>query len=272
MQHFRVSGSGSAPKNANAGSRDTQAKHFGSMGCGTVFEMSRGLYGGWTEKVIYTFQGGYNACFPNGGVVFDTAGNLYGTGLHCGKYFDGAVFKLSPKSHGGWTESLIHSFNPLGPGKDGSYPQGNLVFDSSGNLYGITGQGGNQSCSCGTVFEMSAGTSGEWTERVLHNFSNGRDGATPRAGVTLDKSGNLYGTTVAGGTNEQGVVFKLSLGTSGKWGETVLHAFQNNGDGAYPAGGVILDASGNLYGTTSEATGGAVYQLAAGSRTKREGH
>jgi len=138
-------------------------------------------------------------------------------------------------------------------GKDGFYPYTGLIFDLSGNLYGTTYQGGTH--SNGTVFELSPNSDGKWTERVLHSF-NGNDGANPAAGLILVTGGNLYGTTQNGGTYSDGTVFELSPGTNGKWTERVLHSFSNNGkDGTNPEGGVIVDSSGNLYGTTR--SGGA---------------
>ncbi len=150
---------------------------------------------------------------------------------------------------------VLHSFNP--GIRDGLNPQGTLIFDTSGNLYGTTYGGGVNGCfgstfNCGTVFELSPTSAGEWTEKVLHNFGRGQDGSSPSAGLVLDASGNLYGATDLGGANGYGTVFELSPAKDGNWTEKVLHHFNYNGrDGMYPYGGVMVDASGNVYGTTA---------------------
>jgi uncharacterized repeat protein (TIGR03803 family) len=150
------------------------------------------------------------------------------------------------------TEKLLHSFN--GPGEAGGlYPNGSLIIDAAGNLYGTTPADGN-SCtgsSCGTVFELEPATGGTYTEKVLHAFSrSGKDAWNPEAGLAMDASGNLYGTTIAGGAYGEGVAFKLTL-TDGAWIETVLHSFgASSNDGVEPLGALILDATGNVYGTT----------------------
>jgi hypothetical protein len=139
---------------------------------------------------------------------------------------------------------VLHSFR----GRDGSIPTSSLVFDTAGNLYGATEQGGDlNSCfGCGTAFQMSPGANGSWTENVLHEFSGGADGLYPDAGLILDAAGNLYGTTWYEGGN----VFKLSPGTNGRWTDTVLHTF-NGYDGWAPSAGVVFDSSGNLFGATN---------------------
>jgi uncharacterized repeat protein (TIGR03803 family) len=136
----------------------------------------------------------------------------------------------------------LHSFNNRGG--DGLYPYAGLVFDVVGNLYGTTELGG-------TVFELTPTAGGEWTETVLRNF-NGKDGLTPEANVIFDASGNLYGTTYEGGAYGYGTVFELTPAVGGSWTEKALHNFNPNGrDGYYPYAGLISDASGNLYGTTT---------------------
>jgi uncharacterized repeat protein (TIGR03803 family) len=129
------------------------------------------------------------------------------------------------------------------------YPNGSLVFDSAGNLYGTTSEGGSCSLSygCGLVFELSPGGSG-WTETILHVFS-GPDGSFPNSGVVFDSKGNLYGIA-GGGRYNKGVVFELTPTASG-WQEQVLYSFAGEGGGSDPSYGVILDGAGNIYGTTS---------------------
>jgi uncharacterized repeat protein (TIGR03803 family) len=229
-------------------------------GCGVVFKLSP-TSTGWKETVLHAFSGkdGYH---PSSGLIFDAAGNLYGTttwgGPQCGSSGCGVVFELSPTPAGLWREKVLHAFSD---GPDGAYPVTGLVFDTTGNLYGTTSSGGDRShcvgAGCGVVFELSPTSSGPWKETVLHIFAEGNDGAIP-SGVIFDSAGNLYGTTNEGGNpnicagHGCGVAFELSPGSSG-WTETVLHTFDNNAfpnDGLMPQAGVILDSAGNLYGTT----------------------
>jgi uncharacterized repeat protein (TIGR03803 family) len=137
------------------------------------------------------------------------------------------------------TLTVLHSFSSSGT--DGTQPHAGLVMDKEGNLYGTTASGGSFGFFFGTVFKVD--TTG--TETVLHSFS-GADGIFPQAGLVMDKEGNLYGTTGAGGSGGDGVVFKLD--TAGK--ETVLHSFTNTPDGATPLAGLIIGKRGNLYGTS----------------------
>jgi uncharacterized repeat protein (TIGR03803 family) len=220
---------------------------------GTVYELSPASGGAWTEKVLYSF-GVYtgDGTEPYGGVIFDSKGNLYGTTNGGGANGQGAVFELSPGSGGTWAEQLIYSFK--GGLTDGASPRrGSLVFDSKGNLYGTTFSGGANGATPydGTVYELSPGTGGAWTEKIIHNFGATGDGANPVSGLTFDAAGNLYGTTDAGGVYNYGTVYELTPGSGGTWTETVLHSFDINGvDGANPLAGVIIDAQGNLYGNT----------------------
>jgi len=223
----------------------------GSLGCGIVFELSPNGSGGWKEKVLHTFKS-KNGAMPYAGLIFDTAGNLYGTTYQGGAHGYpgyGTVFKLAPGKNGQWTETVLHSF---GSGKDGMGPYAGLVFDGNGNLYGTVRSGGRY--NGGAVFELELGDNGKWTEKVLHNFNpNGSqaDGEFPYAGLIFDAAGNLYGTTLQSNNNTSGAVFELMPGAKGKWTEKVLHFFDNSGsDGWYTSAGLVLDAAGNLYGTT----------------------
>ena len=172
-----------------------------------------------TENVLYAFQGGADGSRPPGGVIFDAAGNLYGT-TSGGENAESTVFELSPAVGGGWTESVLHTF---GSGNDGREPTGGLVFDAAGSLYGATSSGGTS--GYGTVFELSPAVGGGWTESVLYNFFDPTHGCQPRGAVVLDSKGNLYGSTVAGGAHSGGTVFKLTRGANGTWNETTLHSF-----------------------------------------------
>ena len=222
----------------------------GTNNQGTVFEITP-TSSGWTETVLYNFTGSTDGGQPYASLIFDSAGNLYGTtnfgGSSSCSMGCGTVFKLTPGS-GGWTESVLYAFTG---GSDGRESYARLRFDAAGNLYGTTLLGGNigSVCSegCGTVFKLTPGSSG-WTESVLYAFQGAGDGASPYDGLALDAAGNLYGTAYTGGASADGVVFKLSPGSSG-WTESVLHTFKGAADGEYPYGDLILDATGNLYGT-----------------------
>src|SRR5580700_9971470 len=210
------------------------------------------------EKVLHSFNG-KNGSTPYAGLIFDTAGNLYGTTFSGGAYGDGTVFELTPEAGGGWTETVLHSFN----GNDGSAPYAGLIFDTAGNLYGTTFSGG--AYGDGTVFELTPEAGGGWTGTVLHAF-DGNDGQFTYAGLIFDTTGNLYGTTLYGGAHGNGTVFELTPEVSGSWTETILHNFSDSttdGIGLNPYAGLIFDAAGNLYGTTEEGSYGygSVFEL-----------
>jgi uncharacterized repeat protein (TIGR03803 family) len=229
----------------------------GTYSAGTVYELTPAGGGGWTEQVLHSFGNGTDGAFLAAGLIFDTAGNLYGTTAGGGTYSDGTVFELTPTAGGGWTEKVLYSFN--GNGTDGYAPYSGLVFDAAGNLYGTAYYGGTY--SRGTVFELTPQAGGTWTEQVLHSFGNGTDASAPFAGLTFDTAGNLYGTTEVGGTFNYGAVFELTPAAGGTWTEKVVYSFANNGtDGTVPKAGVIFDGAGNLYGTTSQ---GGTYNLGA---------
>jgi uncharacterized repeat protein (TIGR03803 family) len=213
----------------------------GSANSGTVFKIDSAGH----ETILHSFTGPDGQLPFHGKLIMDNAGNLYGTTLTGGLSNQGTVFKLD--SAGQLT--LLYSF----AGPDGGSPTG-LVRDKKGNLYGTTATGG--SFGFGTVFRLD--TAGKQT--VLYNFAGSTDGAFPRAGLVMDKKGNLYGSTYNGGSAQVGVLFKLDA--SGK--ETVLHDFADVPDGAYPDGDLIIDNSGKLYGTTQNGGDqgfGAVFEL-----------
>ncbi len=217
----------------------------GSDPLGTVFElMPSGS--GWTETVIFDFIGS-RGVFPDNRVVLDQAGNLYGTTHEGGEAGFGNVYELTP-SGSGWVESVLYNFQG---GSDGGAPYGGVVLDQAGNVYGTTtfyGGPGN----LGTVFELAP--PGQWNFTLLHGFGCSPCGGGPYDSLTLDAAGNLYGTTYGDGAYTSGSVFKLTP-SGGGWIYTSLHDFCGGGppctDGAYPYGGVVLDSSGNLYGTAS---------------------
>jgi uncharacterized repeat protein (TIGR03803 family) len=246
------------------------------------------------ENVLYAFgtNGKTNdGNDPNGGVVFDSVGNLYGTtasgGTNCTQTSlrCGTVFELSPVAGGGWSEAVLYDFCQTGypDCTDGAIPQSGLLIDGSGNLYGTTTEGGTGPCArndsidgCGTVFELSP-SDGGWIYTVLYSFLGPAtgDGLEPTYGVLIsDASGNLYGTTPAGGTTGNGVVYQLAPPSApgGSWTETVIHNFCEDNcfvDGSSPWGGVTLDSAGNLYGTTEEGAidglWGVLYELSPSS-------
>ena len=249
--HGFTGGDGSLPEYSNltfdgAGNiYGTTAGGGGLFGVGVVFELTPSG-GGWTETVLYEFGHGSDGAMPYGGVTFDTAGNIYTTTNIGGGASRGTVVKLTP-SDGNWTESILYSFSN---DQNGYYPGTGLLRDGLGNLYGTTTSGG--SGGGGTVFELTP-SGGQWNFSLLYGFS-GQGG--PAAGnLTMDSAGNLYGATNTDGMFNFGMVFKLSL-LNGSWTLTDLHDFTGGSDGAFPSNHVVLDSSGNLYGT---AFGGGNY-------------
>lgn len=196
--------------------------------------------GGWTESDIYDFPNRGGGAQPVGGVIEDSAGNLYGTTYGEPPIENwGSVYELSP-SGSGWTVSTLYTFQN---GSDGAAPRADLIMDSAGNLYGTTSVGGPG--VGGTVWETSPSGSG-WNFSVIYSFPGSTFG--PFSPVLMDAAGNLYGTTLAGGASQQGSVFKLTH-TDGGWTYTSLHDFTGGSDGRSPYGHLVFDASGNLYGT-----------------------
>ncbi len=215
----------------------------GGSGNGVVYEM---MHSGsaWTEQPLYAFSGTPDGAQSFAGVIFDKAGNLYGTTAQGGTTGNGTVYELSPAGNG-WTEKVLYSFTG---GSDGGSLLAGLIFDQAGNLYGATDNGG--SGGGGTVFELTP-SGGGWTYNLLYSFSGGAQ-CGPRATLVMDGAGNLYGTTYCDGANQLGSVFKLTP-SGPPWTYTSLHDFTGGSDGAKPISNVIFDAAGNLYGTDSVA-------------------
>ncbi len=236
--------------------------------CGTAYELSPTPQGAWKQTTLHRFNNlelgvTDDGCLPSSYLIFDQAGNLYGTTQQTGandcmgSTGCGTVFELSPAENGKWIEKIIHRFS-TGTRSDGSGPYGGLVFDKAGNLWGTTLSGGT--AGVGTIFELSPAAGGGWTERVAFNFTGNSTGYTPYAGLVIDAAGSFYGTTYVGGVNGNGSVFRMRLNSDGQLTETILHSFaacsaEECPDGVAPFGGLVLDAAGNLYGTTS--VGGA---------------
>ena len=225
----------------------------GENGYGTIFGVNKHA----KETVLHNFTGGSDGCFPGPGLIADAAGNLYGVagsgglGALCDQGY-GVVFKLDTARN----LTVLYTFGF----SDGAYPASVLLLDQAGNLYGTTEGGGNSACGfdgCGVLFELSPQQDGSWIETMLYAFcsvSGCADGEEPLRGpLVRDSAGNIYGTTTFGGASRNcsasgcGTVFKLD--TTGK--ETVLYSFTHGADGAFPFAGLIMDASGNLYGVAS---------------------
>jgi len=218
-------------------------------GCGTVFKVTvpaspcRNAFCSWKETVVYDFTGGNDGASPaTGGLIFDQAGNIYGT-AHSGGYYGGGcafggcgtVFQLTPNPQGSWTENTLHVF--MGS-PDGSTPYNAVILDEQGNIYGPTSLGG--SYGYGTIFQLTPSGPG-WTETMLYNFTGGSDGGQPFVDLIMDQAGNLYGAAGA-------VLFELSP-SSGGWTFSVVYTLTGGS-----ADGLAMDGAGNIYGT---ATGGA---------------
>jgi uncharacterized repeat protein (TIGR03803 family) len=240
----------------------------GAYSKGTVFKLSSAADGSWTEKVLYSFgESSEDGSTPISELIFDGKGNLYGTTWLGGAQDQGTVFELSPAEGGTWAEKILHSFGASSG--DGTIPQGGVIFDSQGNLYGTTSQGGGTASNGGTVFKLSREADGSWTEKVLHSFgADSQDGLFPEAGLVFVK-GNLYGTTEQGGTHRTGTVFQLSPAAESSWKERILHNFGGaSADGHNPYAGLIADAEGNLYGTTfAGGSGGSAWGIVGGAGT-----
>jgi uncharacterized repeat protein (TIGR03803 family) len=220
----------------------------GDDGCGMVFSLEP-KNGAWTESPLHNFSYGGDGCVPNGELVRDAKGNLYGVAAIGGANGDGIVFELT-KSKSGWMESILYNFTG---GADGNRPR-SILMDKSGAIFGLASQGG--AYGDGVLFEL-ANDKGSWTETALHSFGGSGDGTgTPYGALAEDANGDLYGTTISGGENGQGSVFELSP-SNGGWTSSTLYSFTGGADGQTPEDGVTL-ASGALYGTTS--AGGATAQ------------
>jgi len=246
---------------------------------------------GWKEKVLYSFQGGSDGSTPAGGVVFDKAGNLYGAttdggATNCSPVgYCGTVYQLAPPAKEGepWKETILRVFKGKAS-NDGELPEGGVIADASGNIYGTTAYGGTGDCvllgikgGCGTVYEFSPPQKkgGAWTYAILYSFKGGKDGYNPYGDLVFDNAGNIYGATYFGGGKGTtcdpgyyqycGTVFKLSppKNKGGKWTEQVLHSFANGTDGANPNGGLVIGSTDAIYGTT--AAGGNQTCKTAGS-------
>lgn len=222
------------------------------FGCGTIFSLMPGatappaIIAPWMEHVLYAFTGNDDGGPGPSALIFDSAGNMFGSSVG-GKYGAGNVFEFTPSGQG-WTETVLYSF--YGAPSDGQYPQGIVADAGFNHLFGVTFKGGNNDCDdagCGTVFELTRSGS-NWTETILHTFTDGADGAWPLGPPIMDSAGNLYGTS-SGAFVSPGTVWELSPTENG-WVFTVLYTF-SGGSNRGPYGGIAMDTAGNLYGTTN---------------------
>ncbi len=236
---------------------------------GTVFvaEPPEGHASQWTVKALFNFNGKLGAN-PTGTLLADSAGALYGTTVNGGRNNEGVVFKLTPPAEGSsrWKEAVLYNFGDQSG--DGANPYGGLIFDGNGILYGTTETLGAAPDAAGTVFSLTPPSGGKtaWTESVLYSFgSKSDDGANPYATLLLGKKGILFGTTMNGGSANNGTVFELKPPLAGKnlWRESVLYSFLGGADGVNPYAGVITDKQGTLFGTTANGGkyGGVVFSL-----------
>jgi uncharacterized repeat protein (TIGR03803 family) len=244
---FAGGADGSNPRYTNlvfdaAGNLYGVTEFGGTAHDGTVFELSPQEGGGWTESVLYAFAGGAtDGANPLGGLVFDTAGNLYGAASDGGLNF-GGVFELSPQAGGGWKEQMIYFFQS---GSDGAGPDSLLIIDPAGNLYGMT-QGGGGSESCGIVFKLSPESGGAWSKKTLHEFTGDPDGCAPFLNMVRDSAGNLYGVTEGGGSMDDGAIFQITPG--GK--EQTFFSFSGGNEGSDPRSLIIGPSGRALFGMT----------------------
>ncbi len=226
-------------------------------GCGIIFKLSPppntlpNFLGGWTETILYRFAGGSDGGSPElSDLVFDAAGNMYGTASGGDYYSDGLIFEMTPSS-GGWTKTNLYSFTGS---SDGSGPYGTPVFDQAGNLYGTAVFGGSYGSGgcysgipCGTVYELMPSTSG-WSLKVLHTFQGGSDSGNPIGGVIFGSDGYLYGTTSWGGSAGGGTVFSINH----PWLSPYPLSGNTNDYFPGPWNSLTMDSAGTFYGTTYE--------------------
>jgi len=234
----------------NGGGGSASCASVELTGCGILFQLTPTPSGPWTLTTVHTFLDTLSDGPGPQGLVFGPGGTIYGISFAGGSNGQGCVFQLVPGS-GGWTFSLIHSFGGSG---DGLFPNSGVIIDSQGNLFGTTPEGGTD--HAGIVFELSPSSGGTWTENILYSFQLGTGGYSPHALLAFDAAGNLYGTAFNGGgtnsrcTNGCGTMFKLTPSGSGTWTESLVFRFVST-NGGNPAGGLVLDPAGNLYGTAS---------------------
>jgi uncharacterized repeat protein (TIGR03803 family) len=217
-------------------------------GCGVAYKLTHSG-GSWNQTVIHYFSGGDDGSGPGAGLTIDHQGNLYGTTPTGGANGLGVIYQLSPDANGNWKFTVIHTFTG---GTDGATGSAGRLLLHGGLLYGVATAGGVN--GKGTAYELKPSHAGEWILKTIYAFQGQPDAGFPY-GALLFASGKLYGTTYYDGANNLGSVYELSRTAMGKWKEKVLYSFQGGSDGQNSLGNLVIDAAGNLYGTTSE--GGA---------------
>jgi len=219
----------------------------GAYGLGVVYQLHQQAGGKWRLNVLHAFTGGNDGSSGSAGrLIFDAAGNLYGVTTVGGAHGDGIVFELTHNPNGPWTLTPLYAFQDQ---PDGALPYGGLIFDKAGNLYGTTYYAGAH--DVGTVYELSP-ANGAWIERILYSFKGGSDGSSPISTLTMDKAGNLYGTTSAGGSScACGVVFKIGRNPNGTWTEAVPYRFPGAPGAGFAYNGMVTGPSGIFYGATT---------------------
>ena len=260
---------------ATAGGNRNQQTQCWRVGCGNVFRLTQ-HNSGWVLDPLYIFQGESDGAAPAGPVNFGPSGLLYGTtfaggviGSDCDISYAGCgvVFTLQPPPSAChsvtcfWTEKVIYEFVDE---EDGFAPEGALAFDQAGNVYGTTSAGAGGPCGfgCGIVYQLMRSGSG-WAETTLSEYTYGNEGPAELYGLIIDPTGNLYGASNTGGTENFGSVYEVTRSGS-NWETIVLHSFTDLGTGARADGGLVMDVAGNLYGTTADggaSGGGIVFEL-----------
>lgn len=233
----------------------------GKNSLGAIYQLKQKDDGSWAAKTIFSFGGLDNGSMPQAGLIADEAGNLYGTAYLGGNVGAGTVYRLSPKSNGGWKMTVLHHFTG---GADGFHPYGDLVLDAKGRLIGTAFEGGN--FGDGVIFTMTPQADKTWTYAVVHHFHEiATDGAGPRGKLALDANGVVYGITTAGGVNFVGTLWSLTE-TSDGWKFKLNDSFGGT-LGNLPTSGVTLAKDGSLYGTAMMGganANGTVFKATAG--------
>ena len=252
-------------------------QYGGDSACGVAYELSPTGGGQWSQKVLHSFhssRGNRDGCMPHATLTFGPDGNLYGTTTAGGggntvfgpicSYGCGTVFELSHKRDGSWKERVLHAFPPQTGTTDGLLPYYGVVFDSKGNLWGMTARGGTPQCGgggtpgCGIVYKLSPAGDGAWNETIGFVFLNSKTGTNPFGGLAIDGADNLYGPVA--GSPGLGAIFQMRPQADGSLSESLIHVFRGCGhechdDGAFPNGSFVFDAEGSLYGTTYDGGG-----------------
>jgi uncharacterized repeat protein (TIGR03803 family) len=215
----------------------------GANGLGTIYELKEQKDGTWKLAVIHTFTGGSDGAGGSAGrLLFDDKGNIFGVATSGGAHGSGTAYQLSPAQHGKWKLKTLYAFRGQ---PDAGFPYGGMIRDSAGNLFGTTYYDGKN--DIGAIYELSQ-AGGKWKERVLHSFAGGSDGKQSISTMVSDAAGNLYGTTIAGGSGcDCGTIFKVAKGSRKV---SVMHRFRGAPDGAILYAGMVPDSAGRFYGIT----------------------